>query len=90
MQNAPPTIALWRPERWLDPEIIIKDGTGLVVDDVRLQVAAEFPTPFWSADFFAPRLEVLLYLRHELVGYCAIDQAMVVAQREMNDGANGD
>ena len=31
------------------------------------------------AYFFAPRFEVFLYLGHELIGYCAIDQAMVVA-----------
>lgn len=31
------------------------------------------------ADFFGPGFQVLLYLRHELVGYGAVDQAMVVA-----------
>jgi len=38
-----------------------------------------------SAYFFGPGFEVLLYLGHELVGYCAVDQAMVVAQREMDN-----
>ena len=30
------------------------------------------------AYFFGPRFQVLLYLCHELVGYCAVDQAVVV------------
>ena len=34
-----------------------------------------------SADFFAPGFEVFLHLRHELVGHCAVEQAVVVAQR---------
>ena len=31
-----------------------------------------------SADFFAPGFEVLFYLGHELVGYRAVDEAVVV------------
>ena len=31
------------------------------------------------ADFFTPGFEVLFHLCHELVGYCAVDQAMIVA-----------
>src|SRR5579872_7105517 len=42
------------------------------------------------AYFFAPGFQVLLYLGHELVGYRAIDQAVIVAQSEMDDGADGD
>src|SRR5271163_351040 len=42
------------------------------------------------ADFFVPGFKILFHLRHELVGECAVDQAVVVAQREMNDAANRD
>ena len=42
------------------------------------------------ADFFAPGFEILFHLRHELIGYGAVDEAMIVAQREMDDGADGD
>jgi hypothetical protein len=31
------------------------------------------------ADFFGPGFQVLFYLGHELVGYCSVDQAVVVA-----------
>ena len=31
------------------------------------------------ADFFGPGFQTLFYLRHELVGYCAVDEAVVVA-----------
>jgi hypothetical protein len=34
---------------------------------------------FFLADFFGPGFEILFYLGHELVGYCAVDQAVVVA-----------
>ncbi len=36
-------------------------------------------TLFLLADFFAPGFEILFYLRHELIGYCAVDQAVIVA-----------
>ena len=42
------------------------------------------------ADFFTPRLKILFYLGHELVGDGAVDEAVVVAEREMNDGADRD
>src|SRR5271166_2851364 len=41
------------------------------------------------SDFFAPGLQILLHLRHELVGNCAVNQAVIVSQSEVNDGANG-
>ena len=38
------------------------------------------PAPSLSlADFFAPCFEILLHLRHELVGHSAVDEAVVVA-----------
>src|ERR1700722_8937012 len=43
-----------------------------------------------SADFFAPVFQSLFYKGHELVGHRAIDDAMVVTQREVNDGTNCD
>src|ERR1700675_1683932 len=39
---------------------------------------------------FTPGFERLLYQCHELIGNSAVDQAMVVAEREMDDRANGD
>jgi hypothetical protein len=41
------------------------------------------------ADFFGPGFQIFFHLGHELVGYSAIDQAMIVAEREMNDGTDG-
>ena len=41
-------------------------------------------------DFFGPGFQILFYLRHKLVGYCAVNQAVVVAQREVDYGADGD
>src|SRR5271169_4667755 len=41
-----------------------------------------------SAYLFAPRFQVLFHQSHELVGYSAVDEAVVVAEREMNDGAD--
>jgi len=43
-----------------------------------------------SSDFFAPVFKCLLYDQHKLVGDSAIDDAMVVAECEMNDGADSD
>src|ERR1035438_1718198 len=40
--------------------------------------------------FFGPGFEHLLYLRHELIGQGAVDEAMAEAQREMADAADGD
>src|ERR1019366_2557147 len=47
-------------------------------------------TRFLLADFFTPVFESLLYDGHELVSDGAVDNAMVIAQREVNDGADGD
>src|ERR1039458_1785073 len=47
-------------------------------------------TRFLLADLFTPVFESLLYDHHELVSQGAIDNAMVVAQREGNDGTDGD
>jgi hypothetical protein len=38
-----------------------------------------------SAYFFAPGFQVLFHHRHELIGYCAVDQAVVVAERQVHD-----
>src|ERR1700691_2541643 len=52
------------------------------------------PTPHLRpnrlADFLAKRLEILLHLSHELVGACTVDQAMVIAQRQVNHRTDGD
>ena len=42
------------------------------------------------ADVFAPGFEILLYLGHELISDGSIDEAMIVAERQMNDAADGD
>src|SRR5450631_632210 len=42
------------------------------------------------ADFFAPVFKSLLDDDHELVGQSAVDDAMVVTVREVNDGTDGD
>src|SRR5207302_10401644 len=42
------------------------------------------------SDFFGPDFQILFYLGHKLVGYCAVDQAVIVAQCEVDYGANGD
>src|ERR1035437_2603770 len=42
------------------------------------------------ADFFTPVFKSLLHDSHELVGHSTVDNAMVVAQGEMNDRTNGD
>src|ERR1700682_4234795 len=44
----------------------------------------------WLADFFTPVFESLFYHGHELVGHGTVDDAMVVTQREVNDGTDGD
>src|ERR1041385_4010830 len=41
-------------------------------------------------DVFVPTFQVLLHLCHELIGDGAIDDAMVVAERDVQDGADGD
>src|SRR5664280_2413613 len=41
-------------------------------------------------DFFGPGFQHLLDLGHELIGQGAVDQAMVEAQGEMADAADGD
>jgi len=42
------------------------------------------------ADFFAPGFEILFDLGHELVGDGAVDEAVIVAESEMDNGADGD
>src|SRR5581483_462360 len=42
------------------------------------------------ADFFAPLLQILFHLGHELVSDGSVDEAVIVAQREVNYGADGD
>src|ERR1700687_208007 len=46
-------------------------------------------TRFLLADFFIPVFKSFLYDNHELVGQGAVDNTMVVAQREVNDGTDG-
>jgi len=41
------------------------------------------------SDLFAPGFEILLHQRHELVCNGAVDEAVVVAEREVNDRADG-
>ena len=41
----------------------------------------------WLADFFAPGFQILFHLSHELIGDGAIDQAVIVTEREVNDAA---
>src|SRR5580700_7094910 len=50
--------------------------------------AASRPPDAGLTDLFAPRFQILLYQRHELVGYGAVDETVVVAEREVNDGAD--
>src|ERR1035437_836306 len=54
------------------------------------QAEAPAPPSRGSEDFFRPVFQCLLDLGHELVGQGAVDQAMVEAQREMADAADGD
>src|SRR4051794_22820676 len=42
-----------------------------------------------SQHFFGPVFEDLLHLRHELIGQRAIDEAVVKAEREVADAADG-
>src|SRR3954451_18639053 len=42
-----------------------------------------------SADVLVPGFQDLLDARHELIGDSAIDHAMVIAERQVNDGADG-
>ena len=46
------------------------------------------PAP--SADVLVPVLEVLLHLGHELAGVGAVDDAVIEAQRQVNEVADGD
>src|SRR5258708_28916407 len=50
-------------------------------------------TLIWTrrlADFFAPGFQSLFYYDHELVGYGAVDYAVVVAQGQVDYGTDGD
>ena len=42
------------------------------------------------ADLFAPGLQRLLHQIHELVGYGAVDEAVIVAESQVDDGADRD
>jgi hypothetical protein len=42
------------------------------------------------ADFFGPGFEILLYLSHELIGDGAVDEAVIVAESQVHDGADCD
>src|SRR5579862_2396360 len=42
------------------------------------------------ADVFGPLLQILFHLRHELIGDRAVDDPVVVAKGQVNDGADGD
>ena len=42
------------------------------------------------ADILVPVFQDFLQVGHELVGYGAVDEAVVVAHGEMDDGADGD
>src|SRR5580693_408355 len=52
--------------------------------------AISLPRRHVLADLFAPRFQILLHQSHELVSDGAVNEAVVVAEREVNDGANGD
>src|ERR1700734_888030 len=52
--------------------------------------AASLPSDTRLANLFAPHFQILLHQRHELVGYGTVDEAVIVAEREVNDGADGD
>src|SRR5271156_6856075 len=52
--------------------------------------AVSLPLRQVLADLFAERFQILFHQGHELVGYGAVDEAVVVAEREVNDGADGD
>src|SRR3989441_1383018 len=43
-----------------------------------------------SSDFFAPVLEGLFHQGHELVGDSAVDQTMIVTEREVDKRTDGD
>src|SRR5450631_372744 len=42
------------------------------------------------SDFFAPTLERLFDQSHELIGHRAINDAVVISKREMDQGSHGD
>jgi hypothetical protein len=57
-------------------------------DCARLGMALN-SAPILLADFFAPSFQILFHLCHELVGYRTVDEAVIVAQGEVNHGADG-
>src|SRR5208283_2248627 len=53
--------------------------------------APHLPTSFSSLTyFFAPVFQGLFHQGHELVGYGAVYQAVIVTQREVDNGTDGD
>jgi len=40
------------------------------------------------SDLFAPSFEILFHQGHELIGDGAVDEAVIVTERQMHDGAN--
>src|SRR5580704_5174829 len=74
----------------------VKSTSPLKPQRTRLEWGTRCPFSFCKiqtsglADFFAPGFEILFHLSHELIGDGAIDQAVIVTEREVNDAANGD
>src|SRR5262249_54588480 len=51
---------------------------------------AGMPAPHGLADFFAPVFQRLFHQGHELIGDGAVDDAVVVSEGEVDDGADSD
>ncbi len=49
-----------------------------------------FVSDFELSDFLAPVFQRLFHQRHELIGNGAVDKTVIISERQMNDGANGD
>ena len=71
-----------------------KEGLSKVIDGTVLCLnASTWSKPvsaITSSDFFAPVLQRLFDLSHELVGDGAIDEAVIVAQGQVDQGADRD
>src|SRR6266404_9363208 len=52
--------------------------------------AVSLPLNVSSPDLFTPGFEILLHHCHELVSNGAVNEAVVVTEREVDDGANSD
>ena len=55
-------------------------------EDTELNILSLVPLAY----FFAPGLQRLFHQVHELVGYGAVDEAVIVAESEVDDGADCD